>query len=216
MTSLLSNLVKRIDRFPKPTSAAGAMQPMFEAISNAIHATQAKYSDQTGILGKVIIDVSLARNKREVRINIQDNGYGLDKKNWDAFLTTDTDNKIEIGGKGVGRLLWLDCFERINIISRYLENGVLNERRFDFVLSSAEQIENEKVSRVAQSGDSFFFVSFSGLRNNGYFQKFPGRGSYIFQHLTSHFLPIFIGNRCPLVECLSEEKLVHFRLPYPM
>jgi hypothetical protein len=38
-----------------------------------------------------------------------------------------------------------------------------------------------------------------GLRDNGYLDKFPGRESFVFQHLTSHFLPTFIGGRCPRV-----------------
>src|ERR1700722_10561959 len=38
MPSLSMNLVKRIDRLPKPTNATGALQPLFEAVSNSIHA----------------------------------------------------------------------------------------------------------------------------------------------------------------------------------
>jgi hypothetical protein len=61
------------------------------------------------------------------------------------------------------------------------------------------------------------------LRPNGYLQKFPGRESYVFQHLTSHFLPIFIGGRCPIItvnvgdetrvypEAIKD--IVHRRLP---
>jgi hypothetical protein len=43
MTALRPNLVKRIARLPKPTNVADALQPLFEAISNAIHSTQARY-----------------------------------------------------------------------------------------------------------------------------------------------------------------------------
>ena len=42
-------------------------------------------------------------------------------------------------------------------------------------------------------------VEFKGLRKNGYHEKFPGRGNYLYQHLTSHFLPTFIGKRCPQI-----------------
>jgi hypothetical protein len=38
--------------------------------------------------------------------------------NYEAFATTDTDNKIHIGGKGVGRLLWLDCLRDIEVVHR--------------------------------------------------------------------------------------------------
>jgi hypothetical protein len=43
-------------------------------------------------------------------------------------------------------------------------------------------------------------VRLSGLRDNGYLAKFPGRKEYVFQHITSHFLPTFIGGRCPRVD----------------
>jgi hypothetical protein len=45
-----------------------------------------------------------------------------------------------------------------------------------------------------------FMVRFRGLRDNGYLAKFPGRKEYVFQHITSHFLPMFIGGRCPRVD----------------
>ena len=68
-------------------------------------------------------------------MTVQDNGSGLNTKNWDAFKTTDTDNKISIGGKGVGRLLWLDCFESIKIASVYKDGDQYMRRTFDFVLA---------------------------------------------------------------------------------
>lgn len=130
---------------------------------------------------------------------VEDNGLGLDEKNWEAFTTTDTDNKIKIGGKGVGRLLWLDCFESISISSIFKEGGETKKREFKFVLLLTNQIQNESVTPVASDIDSSFYVKFEGLRANGYHEWFPGRDSYIFQHLTSHFLPVFIGGRAPLV-----------------
>jgi len=45
MPSLKTNLVKRIDRLPKPTNAADAMQPLFEAVSNSIHSTQDRFKE---------------------------------------------------------------------------------------------------------------------------------------------------------------------------
>lgn len=117
MSSLRANLVKRIDRLPKPTNVTGALQPLFEAISNAIHSTQAKFDRTVSAAGRVVVTISTDRKKDDVWATVEDNGIGLDEKNWDAFTTTDTDNKIENGGKGVGRLLWLDCFKDIYVES---------------------------------------------------------------------------------------------------
>jgi hypothetical protein len=199
MTSLRPNLVKRIERLPKPSNVAGAMQPLFEAISNAIHSTQARFGEEVGVKGRVIVTVSTNREKKDVWATVEDNGLGLDEKNWDAFTTTDTDNKIKIGGKGVGRLLWLDCFSSIKISSVFKEESETKKRSFRFALRLDNQIQDEIISAIDGDADSSFHVKFEGLRANGYYDWFPGRDSYIFQHLTSHFLPVFIGGRAPLV-----------------
>ena len=132
MTSLRQNLVKRIERLPKPINVASAMQPLFEAISNAIHSTQGKFHENVANDGRVIVTVFTDRKKDDVWATVEDNGVGLDETNWDAFTTTDTDNKIQIGGKGVGRLLWLDCFEEIRINSVFQELPALLRTLCDF------------------------------------------------------------------------------------
>lgn len=209
-TSLRPNLVKRIERLPKPTNLAGAMQPLFEAVSNGIHSTQAKFKKATTRKGRVVVTVSTDRKKEDVWATVEDNGVGLNEENWDAFKTTDTDNKINIGGKGVGRLLWLDCFQTIKIESVFQAGDSLRRRAFDFVLSNDNQIRNETVSRAPRGSETFFQVRFSGLKDNGYLEKFPGRASFVFQHLTSHFLPTFISRRCPNITVHVGDETRHY------
>tara|TARA_A100001391_G_scaffold148769_1_gene106238 strand:- start:10586 stop:11299 length:714 start_codon:yes stop_codon:yes gene_type:complete len=201
MASLRPNLVKRIERLPKPTNVAGALQPLFEAISNSIHSTQGKYADTVQDKGRVIVTVATNRKKESVWATVEDNGNGLNESNWEAFTTTDTDNKLSIGGKGVGRLMWLDCFDRILVSSVY-DDGTDRKRRrsFEFKLTNDEQIASYQDQAVNDGSDSSFHVKFEGLRANAYAAKFPGRESFIFQHLTSHFLPTFLGSRSPIVE----------------
>lgn len=207
MRSLRPNLVKRIERLPKPTNVTGALQPLFEAISNAIHSTQAKFGSLVAEKGLVHVVVSTQRDKDDVWASVEDNGVGLDEKNWEAFTTTDTDHKMLSGGKGVGRLLWLDCFEKISIESVFSNEKKLMRRKFDFRLSLEEQIQNEKLFEEQSAKETMFLVRFTGLRENAYKQKFPGRGQYIFNHITSHFLPIFIGNRSPRVTVLIGDEI---------
>lgn len=201
-TSLRPNLVKRIERLPKPTNVTGALQPLFEAISNSIHSTQAKFGKSVTRNGQVVVTVSTDRKKDDVWATVEDNGAGLNDDNWLAFTTTDTDNKIQIGGKGVGRLLWLDCFKHIEVNSVFRKGASLKRRTFRFVLSGNNQIRDEKISNARNATDTSFFVRFTGLRDNGYLAKFPGRDSFIFQHVTSHFLPTFISKNCPRIEVI--------------
>ena len=199
MISLRPNLVKRVERLPKPTNVTDALQPLFEAVSNAIHSTQSKFGENVLRDGRVTLNVFTDRKKKNIWASVEDNGVGLDEKNWDAFTTTDTDNKIDIGGKGVGRLLWLDCFEKIEITSVYKQGKVFKRRSFKFVLALENQIQDLNVADEKSGSGSSMFVRFDGIRQNGYHDKFPGRGNFIFQHLTSHFLPAFIGSRCPQI-----------------
>lgn len=206
MPRLRSNLVKRVQRLPKPRTASEALQPLFEAISNAIHSVQARFGENVTRRGKVMVTVALKRSKDRVSVDVEDNGIGLDAENWNAFLTTDTDNKISIGGKGVGRLLWLDCFNDIQISSVYENAGRRRRRSFSFVLHTEDQIQNyrERAATSSKVGTGFH-ISFSGLKNNGYRDKFPGRASYVHQHFTSHFLPTLIGGASPEITLVVGE-----------
>lgn len=60
MPSLKSDLVKRIDRLPKPSNAADAMQPLFEAVSNSIHTTQDRFKENVATKGKIIVTLTMA------------------------------------------------------------------------------------------------------------------------------------------------------------
>lgn len=211
MPSLKTNLVKRIDRLPKPTNAADAMQPLFEAVSNSIHSTQDQFKENVASKGKIIVTLTMARRQAPAKIVVEDNGMGLDGRNYEAFTTTDTDNKIARGGKGVGRLLWLDCFEAISVTSTSVEGGLPKRRKFRFVLSQSDQIQDYEESRIdATAPDTGVIVEFDGLRDNGYRAKFPGRPAYVFQHFTSHFLPTFIGSRSPRITVHCGDETRHY------
>lgn len=210
MVSLRPNLIKRIERLPKPNNVATALQPLFEAISNAIHSTQSHYKDGVTANGKVHVVVETNRDKTDVWASVEDNGPGLNEENWDAFCTTDTANKIQIGGKGVGRLLWLDCFDEIKVSSVFEGEEQLEKREFRFVLELQDQIQELKESSAKSPAKTYFHVRFSGLRDNGYLAKFPGRGNFVFQHITSHFLPTFIGGKCPQMEVSVGEETRHY------
>jgi len=206
MPSLNVDLVRRVERLPKPKRTSDALIPLFEAISNSIHSVQARHKNVAAKRGLIHVRIVKSKGRRPLTVTVSDNGVGLDAKNYNAFITTDTDNKIEIGGKGVGRLLWLDCFKGVSVASNYATSDKMRKRSFDFVLSNSEQIQNYADVQTSSSEDSGFNVTFSGLKDNGYSDRFPSRLAYVFQHLTSHFLPAFIGGKCPqiIVDCEGE------------
>lgn len=211
MPSMTMDLVKRVDRLPKPNSASQALQPLFEAVSNAIHSTQSRFGRDVPTRGKVVVTVTTGRRQVPFAAVVQDNGDGLSDQNFHAFMTTDTPNKIRTGGKGVGRLFWLDCFDEIAITSNYERDDELRTRSFKFVLSPDNQItdllDEVCISRSAEPGAH---IRFSGIRDNGYKARFPSRGAYVFQHFVSHFLPILIGSSSPFITVHCNDDTRHY------
>lgn len=201
MTSMQGDIVNRVKRLPKPSLAAEALQPVFEAVSNSLHAIEdafgpALYQSQ----GAVTVTIRNPRSPDDIEIIVDDNGIGLETPRFKAFCTTDTDYKMERGGKGVGRLLWLDAFERIKVVSIFKENGGLYRRSFSFQLTTVDQITNEELEELgagdAPTGTS---VTFSKLRGSAYRTKFPSQGATIVKHFGSHFFADFILGRSPTI-----------------
>lgn len=206
MTSLTGDIINRVRRLPKPTSAAEALQPLFEAVSNAMHAV-----DDLGRPGQIEVTVKLGANPSEHVISVLDTGVGLDPDRFDAFLTTDTDFKSNRGGKGIGRLLWLDAFESIAVVSVYEHEGTLFRRSFNFVLDKHDQVQNETVEElavgVAATGTG---ITLRGLRGTAYQVKFPSRPDTIIRHFGSHFLAEFILGQSPPAYLSIADQSVEF------
>lgn len=207
MVALKGDVVNRIRRLPKPTSAAEALQPIFEAVSNAIHAV-----DDAKTTGTVDVTIITGESASDFEAFVRDEGIGLNDERFNAFLTTDTGFKISRGGKGVGRLLWLDAFQAIHVASVYENDGDLKRREFDFVLDATDQIQNMVVTELdrgeAKTGT---IVSLRGLRGNSYPSRFPVRPETIVKHFGSHFLAEFIfGTSPPITLAVNEQE---YRFP---
>src|SRR5690349_16172329 len=107
MTEMRGDIVNRVRRLPKPSTATEALQPLFEAVSNAMHAIEDRYDDKAIREGRIDITISNLKTPSSIEIVISDNGIGINDDRFKAFATADTDFKLQKGGKGVGRLLWL-------------------------------------------------------------------------------------------------------------
>ncbi|CUX71994.1 MULTISPECIES: ATP-binding protein [Agrobacterium] len=200
MPTLAPNVINRVDKLPKPSNIAQAMQPLFEAVSNAIFAIediQKKHPDYQGV---VDIFVSGLRDPDVLNIEVIDNGIGLDRKRYEAFCQLDTDFKKERGGKGVGRLFWLDSFADVRVESKYLESDQFHDRAFTFLLNNGEQLREDDnrlhLSRVRNTGT---VVSFRGLREANYRKQFPASAELFKRYFSAHFIADFLMARGPKV-----------------
>ena len=119
MPTMTENLPNRVRKLTKPRNYAQAMQPFLEAVSNSIMAID----DRVSVFGNHsngVVNVAVSElGTDDISIEISDNGIGLDQVRYEAFCEIDTDFKRERGGKGVGRLYWLDAFKKIEVVSKY-------------------------------------------------------------------------------------------------
>ncbi|API50577.1 hypothetical protein BMW22_02055 [Rhizobium leguminosarum] len=196
MPRLAPNVINRVDKLPKPSNTAQAMQPLFEAVSNAIFAIEDVQKNQPDYQGIVDIYVTGLRDPDKLGIEVIDNGIGLDENRYGAFCQLDTDFKKERGGKGVGRLFWLDSFKDVRVESRYLDNDDLHSRAFAFLLNNEEQLREDEqrlhLSRVRSSGT---VVVFKGLREANYRKQFPASAELFKRYFSAHFIADFLMAR---------------------
>ena len=211
MTTLRGDILNRVRRLPKPTQASEALQPLFEAVSNALHAVEDAYSDKYQVQGRIIVTIKNLKNPDTLEITIADNGIGFDARRYDAFCTTDTDHKISRGGKGIGRLLWLDAFDVASIDSIFIEDGRLRRRRFLFVLTHSDQITGETVEIVSSEGtETGTTITLRGLRGTAYRSKFPIQPATLIKHFGSHFFADFILGKTPQITLDIDDSTVSF------
>src|SRR4051812_23931364 len=108
-----------------PLASANGLHPLFEAIVNSIHAIE---DCELATKGRGKIEISILRDtsqaimgewdsRRIVGFEITDNGCGFTKANYKSFSTSDSRLKIARGGKGVGRFLWLNAFDHVEVTS---------------------------------------------------------------------------------------------------
>lgn len=177
--------------------------PLFEAVTNSIHAIQERGAEGRG---EIIITVergpqeTIEADDYELRpieaIIIEDNGIGFNEKNFLAFLTADTTNKAHLGGKGIGRFVWLKAFEKVHIESTYTESGQIWQRSFDF-LRTEKGVENNE-SRV--NGNRSHRTTVSLLEFDERYQaSCPKKTDVIALRILQHTLFYFLGNNCPSI-----------------
>ncbi|MCC6371269.1 MAG: ATP-binding protein, partial [Bacteroidia bacterium] len=130
------------------------LYPLFEAVVNSIHSIDtamklnSKSSTFEGIITIRILRSSQVTNYSDIKpdiigFEILDNGVGFNTDNYNSFQTLDSEYKIALGCRGVGRLLWLKAFDKVTVKSVYEENRQLYSRTFDF--TAANDILNENV-----------------------------------------------------------------------
>src|SRR5690606_39286847 len=120
---------------------------------------------------------------------IEDNGIGFTKKHRDSFDTLYTDEKIQQGGKGFGRITCLKYFVGLDVESRYLDGETVMLRTFsmgngtDIIVS--EKVEESKLG-LPRSRAKFLILTKSS-------RTFEKKSTTIARNPSDRLFPYFIS-----------------------
>jgi len=173
--SMDTNLAGRLRNTSLPYSHG--LAPLFEAVVNSIHAM-----DEAGLStseGRIVVEIvrdsqsSLElQDKRPgpdavpniISFKVSDNGIGFNELNMKSFMTLDSEHKADIGGRGVGRLLWLKAFDSVNVSSTFAnEEGEYESRTFLFDRSSG--VSNDHVKPAPETESSSTTVQLNNFKS---------------------------------------------------
>ncbi|QGY47863.1 ATP-binding protein [Maribellus comscasis] len=202
-----SNIANKVRNTRLPRTKP--LMPLFEVISNSIHAiNEAKKSNQLTKDGK--IEIKLIRNGDDKTLSelkeidnypiksilVKDNGIGLNDENLVYFTETDTDHKLDIGGKGVGRFVCLKAFKQLTLKSNFSRNGSIIYREFEF-RNTKEGFHNPNEYEVKNKsiGTEVLLSDFK----IEYQKKAPKDLIEIAREVVTHFQLYFIRNEAPII-----------------
>lgn len=183
-----------------------ALLPLFEAVVNSVHAID-EAREPSGSIEIVIRRVGelgpLGTPESQFIPEIEsfeiiDNGVGFNERNYDSFNTSYSTLKASIGGKGVGRLLWLKAFESARVESIFEDAGVWRERVFDF-LPTKNGVENPRLVKLdREAGGRRTKVILRDFRPE-FRQEAPKGAETIALRIVEHCLVMYLLGRMPRV-----------------
>ena len=214
--SIATNIHGRLRNTSLPLSSG--LLPVFEAVSNSIHAIEdaGLTMDQGRITVEIVRDAqqqfdleSGQRQRSHVPIidfKITDNGVGFTDDNMTAFLTLDSEYKAERGGRGVGRLLWLKAFRRASVTSTFSDlEGNLKSRRF--VFRPDDGVADQTLDNTSDS-QRLTCVHLDGFKDK-YREASPKTARTIANSLLAHCLWYFVREgSAPHITIVDEDEQI--------
>ena len=144
-----------------------------EALANSLDANASSFS--------IAIEIDSFDAVKTLKIQIEDNGNGFDDHNFDKFCNLL--KKEDVHHKGLGRLVYLNYFQNVNIESVFANN---KKRCFDF--NDKFEKENELITLTENVANyaKLTFINFRNERLKSYDNLIP---ETIKHNLIKQFLP---------------------------
>lgn len=182
-----------------------ALLPLYEAISNSIHAIEERGNSKDGRIEINIIRQGSLQMLNQVpdidiypalTFEVKDNGIGFNDDNYYSFLTAESEYKIEKGAKGIGRFVCLKAFTNVIVDSNYKVGEQYYKRKFLFK-SSGKGIFNYENPKIEASSQGTTVTLFK--YHPEYIEHCPKKLEDIAEKIIEHFLIYFLLDKCPLI-----------------
>lgn len=197
--SFSSNLRGKVRNFSLPKNRP--LVPLYEAIVNSINAIDERRRKYGDFQGKIEIEVLrertlLAESDQDTikGFSVTDNGIGFDESNMASFMEADSEYKISIGGKGVGRFSWLKAFSSVEITSTYKDNDEFVTREFEFSLNA---LEIEDILKDSPEATEYQTIVKLIDYTKGYINEVPKHLDTIATRIIQHCFVYFLNDKCP-------------------
>ena len=189
------DVLGRISNMGLPDGKLAILYSVYEAVSNSVHAIEAKFGEDAASHGEITVNVDTDSANLIETISITDNGTGFTPGNLEAFDTSDSRFKEAIGGKGVGRLIWVKVFRSISVSSSYQDAGEKRSIHFDFVPQDEDSIQNTKSDPEFRL-DHGSTVTLHNVRTN---ENEKVRRISFLRDLALHFFSYFMAGSMPSI-----------------
>lgn len=197
MRADLRGLIERID-----LGGPSGLIPLFEAISNANDAIEDRHLPVSARRINVrlieVNDLATQGGDQTLLIDgfeISDNGVGFDDAHIRAFGEAYTLSKVKIGGKGVGRFMYLKVFSTIRIRSVFESGGKRYARIFGFHID--EELPDSEI--IEETCDAVGTVITMQGMDRKYQAAWPRDPEIIARRIIEHFLLRFASRHAPKI-----------------
>lgn len=195
----------RVNNISLAPNAKNTLYPLFEAVMNSIHAIEERFGKDQ--ISKGLVEIIIVRDEDEeyAGFQIRDNGVGFTKKNLESFQMMDSSKKLSIGGKGIGRLLWLKVAKKISISSEFQNGSSIEHIEFDFCIEDPlKNIKYANGSSIETVGATIKLHPYS----REYAKVIPKKAVTIANRVLAHFISYFINISHPRISIIDGDNVI--------
>lgn len=196
MKNWQSDPAGRINNISLAPNPKNTLFPLFEAVMNSIQAIEERFGRDHISSGRIQIEIVRSDAGECLGFKISDNGIGFNEQNLESFVRMDSQKKVLIGGKGVGRLLWLKVVDSARISSVYESNGEAKRVVFNFTVDDPISDIQRTQATLAEIGTSVALFPYKDV----YAKSIPRRAGTIASRILAHFISYFVNISQPKIE----------------